>query len=123
MARTATPTATPAPVTSRPDVDPLRIAFRDSCFSGIAGDRNIASGLAEISERVTILAGADPKTKAELYASLGISLCCQHDRRVVTVEAQHPGHVHKERVGGRTFENDDWRVATWSELLDETLPT
>jgi hypothetical protein len=53
-----------------------------------------------VEDKVRLLADADPKTKAALYAGLGISLCYEHDRRVVTVEACQPGHVHNERVGG-----------------------
>ena len=55
-----------------------------------------------VEDKVRLLADADPKTKAALYASLGVSLCYEHDRRVVTVEARQPGHVHNERVGGTT---------------------
>jgi site-specific DNA recombinase len=55
-----------------------------------------------VEDKVQLLADADATTKAALYGSLGISLCYEHDRRVVTVEARQPGHVHNERVGGGT---------------------
>jgi hypothetical protein len=55
-----------------------------------------------VEDKVRLLADADPKTKASLYASVGVSLCYEHDRRVVTVETRQPGHVHNERVGGGT---------------------
>ncbi len=66
-----------------------------------------------VEDKVRLLADADPKTEAALYASLGVSLCYEHDRRVVTVEARQPGHVHNERVGGTTHTRstrDPWEA-------------
>jgi hypothetical protein len=40
-----------------------------------------------VEDKVRLLAEADPKIKAALYASLGLSLCYEHDRRVITVAA------------------------------------
>ena len=48
-----------------------------------------------VGNTVLMLAEADPTTKAELYASLGITLTYDHDRRAVTAEAQPLSHVRK----------------------------
>src|SRR5439155_25365654 len=41
-----------------------------------------------LHDALPIFSGADPTTKAALYATLGIRLTYEPDRRVVTVEAQ-----------------------------------
>jgi hypothetical protein len=46
-----------------------------------------------VEGKVQMLADADPTTKAYLYATLGITLTYQHDRRVVTAEARPASHV------------------------------
>jgi site-specific DNA recombinase len=55
-----------------------------------------------VEDKVQMLAEADPSTKAALYASLGITLTYEHDRRVVTVEARPESPCANERVGGGT---------------------
>jgi len=48
---------------------------------------------------VQVLATADPKLKAEVYAELGVSVTYDHERRLVSVEAGPPGPCTTERVG------------------------
>jgi len=55
-----------------------------------------------VEDKVRMLADADPGTKAALYASLGLTLTYEHDRRVVTVEARPEPSCANERVGGGT---------------------
>ncbi len=55
-----------------------------------------------------------PKTKAALYASLGVSLCYEHDRHVVTVEARQPGHVQTKRCRRAEDSDAHWRLRPWS---------
>ena len=55
-----------------------------------------------VEDKVQMLADADPVTKAALYASLGLSLTYEHDRRAVIVEARPDISCANERVGGGT---------------------
>jgi len=50
----------------------------------------------------SVLATADPKLKAEVYAELGIGVAYDHERRVVTVEARPEVACAKQRVGEPT---------------------
>ena len=49
-----------------------------------------------------MLADADPIAKAALYAALGLTLTCEHEQRLVRVEALPTALGTNERVGGRT---------------------
>lgn len=55
-----------------------------------------------VEDKVRMLAEADPITKAALYASFGLTLTYEHDRRVVWVEALPTALGTNERVGGGT---------------------
>jgi hypothetical protein len=68
-----------------------------------------------VEDKVRLLADADPTTKAALYASLGVSLCYEHDRSVVTVENRQPGHVHKGCR--RTVRNDEYTARTAAAMV------
>jgi site-specific DNA recombinase len=61
--------------------------------------RALVLGLRDIVE---VLATADPKLKAEVYAELGVSVAYDHERRVVSVAAGPPGPCATERVGEGT---------------------
>jgi site-specific DNA recombinase len=50
----------------------------------------------------SVLATADPKIKAEVYAELGVSVAYDHERRVVTVAARPKGACANGRVGEGT---------------------
>lgn len=47
----------------------------------------------------SVLATADPKLKAEVYAELGVSVAYDHERRLVTVKARPESACAKRRVG------------------------
>ena len=53
-----------------------------------------------IDDTLRMLGDADPKTKATLYASLGITLTYEHERRIVHVEARPGASCAYDRVGG-----------------------
>jgi hypothetical protein len=53
-----------------------------------------------VEDKVQMLAEADPSTKAALYASRGITLTYEHDRRVVALETRPESPCANERVGG-----------------------
>jgi hypothetical protein len=42
-------------------------------------------------------------SRAQEAAAAKLTQCYKHDRRVVTVEARQPAHVHNERVGGASW--------------------
>jgi hypothetical protein len=61
----------------------------------------------------SVLATADPKLKAEVYAELGVRVAYDHERRVVKVEARPANACAKGRVGEPTSPFSDWRLQPW----------
>lgn len=55
-----------------------------------------------LKDIVAVLATADPKLKAEVYAELGVSVTYDHERRLVSVAAGPPSPCTTERVGEGT---------------------
>jgi hypothetical protein len=55
--------------------------------------------LARSTTSASVLATADPKLKAEVYAELGVNVSYNHERRVVHVETRPKNACATGRVG------------------------
>ncbi len=62
--------------------------------------RALVTSLKDIA---AVLSTADPKLKAEVYNELGISLICDHDRRVIRFESRPESPWARVSVGGGTL--------------------
>jgi len=76
---------------------------------------DVGQMVADVEDKVRMLAEADPAAKMALYAALGVRLTYDHQRKTMLVESQ-PSSWALDRVGGGTRHNavrafDAWQ--TW----------
>ena len=64
--------------------------------------RQIRALVSSLGGIASVLATADPKLKAEVYAELGISVTFDPVTRVVAAESRPEGACRADRVGGGT---------------------
>jgi hypothetical protein len=60
-----------------------------------------------------VLADVEPKTKAELYAELGITIRYDPTTRIVTASSQPESACTTVGVGGPISTVSDWRLELW----------
>jgi hypothetical protein len=78
--------------------------------------RTLVASLRDIS---SVLATADSKLKAEVYAELGVTVKYDPLNRIITAESRPEGACRTERVGGPTGNfgpRPFVMVSPWSEL-------